>query len=136
MAQVTYISYYDAISEPKARALMQACTQAIDQTKPSRLYFLFSSSGGSVDAGITLYNFLRALPIPVIMHNVGSIESIANVVFLAADERYATPHATFLLHGITWNFAQGTQLSQKGIIQDIRDAKVVQGAPFFALNFA
>src|SRR6266516_1008548 len=45
------------------------------------------------------------------MHNTGSIDSIANVVFLAADERYANPHSTFLLHGIHWNFAQGAQLS-------------------------
>jgi len=111
MSQVTYLSYYDAINEQKARALMQACAQAIEQTKPSQLYFLFSSSGGSVDAGIALYNFLRALPIPLVMHNTGSIDSIANAVFLAADERYATPHASFLLHGLTWGFAQGAQLT-------------------------
>jgi ATP-dependent Clp protease protease subunit len=181
----TFVSYYDTINESKARAFMAACAEAIAQTKPERLYFLFSSSGGSVDAGIALYNYLRALPVPVTMHNTGSIDSIANVVFLAADERYANPHATFLLHGITWGFGQGAQLTwsqlqetvsrfradenrmtgiitqrttltqddltdffhqgqtkdlvfakQKGLIQDIREAKVTQGAPFFALNFA
>lgn len=111
MSAVTYLSYYDTINEQKARAFMEACARAVVQTKPSQLYFLFSSSGGSVDAGIAIYNFLRALPIPIVMHNTGSIDSIANVVFLAADERYAAPHASFLLHGLKWGFPQGAQLS-------------------------
>jgi len=63
LATVTYISYYDAITESKARGFIQACAEAIAQTKPGQLYFLFSSNGGSVDAGITVYNYLRALPI-------------------------------------------------------------------------
>ena len=41
------------------------------------------------------------------MHNVGSIDSIANVVFLAGKTRYATPTSVFLLHGISWTFQQG-----------------------------
>ena len=42
------------------------------------------------------------------MHNTGSIDSISNVVFLAGEERYSTPTAAFLLHGITWNFDRPT----------------------------
>ena len=98
LSSTTYISYFDVINEAKAKAFMAACADAVAQTRPSRLYFLFSSSGGSVDAGIALYNYLRALPVPIVMHNTGSIDSIANVVFLAADERYANPHSIFLLH--------------------------------------
>lgn len=45
------------------------------------------------------------------MHNVGSIDSIANAIFLAGDERYATSTSVFLLHGITWNFQQPTTLT-------------------------
>ena len=111
MSTVTYLSYYDVISEPKTRSLMEACTQAISETKANELYFLFSSTGGSVDAAIALYNFLRALPVKLTMHNTGSIDSAANVVFLAADARFAAPHSSFLLHGLTWNFGQGAALS-------------------------
>jgi len=111
MSKITYLSYYDAISEPKTRALIAACTEAITQTKPDELYFLFSSTGGLVDASVTLYNYLRALPIPLTMHNTGSIASVANVVFLAADHRFAAPHSSFLLHGLTWSFGQGVTLT-------------------------
>lgn len=184
MTSSTYLSYYDVINEAKARAFMAACAEAIAKTQPQRLYFLFSSTGGSVDAGIAMHNYLRALPVPITMHNTGSIDSIANVIFLAADERYANPHATFLFHGIHWGFGQGAQLSwaqlqetvsrfkadearmvgiisqrtlitaveltalfhqgeskdltfakEKGLIHDVREAKVPSDAPFFALNF-
>jgi ATP-dependent Clp protease protease subunit len=108
---VGYISYYDAINEQKAKSLMEACARFISQAKLTQIYFLFSSTGGSVDAGMAMYNYLRALPVPLTMHNIGSIDSIANVVFLAADERLASPNATFLFHGIHWGFGQGAQLS-------------------------
>jgi len=42
------------------------------------------------------------------MHNIGSIQSIANIVFLAGKKRTAAPHSNFLLHNITWTFAQET----------------------------
>lgn len=46
------------------------------------------------------------------MHNVGTIDSIANVVFVAGEERYAVPHATFLFHGVTLTInTQQTRIS-------------------------
>ena len=110
MGGTTYINYYDSINEQKAKALMALCADVIASRKPDRLYFLFSSPGGSVDAGVALFNYLRSLPVPLIMHNTGSVDSIAAVVFLAADERYANPHASFLLHGVKWGFPQGANL--------------------------
>jgi ATP-dependent Clp protease protease subunit len=75
------------------------------------LYFLFSSGGGMVDSGVALFNYLRALPQEITMHNVGSIDSIANAVFLAGDVRYAAPTSAFLLHGISWTFQQAASLT-------------------------
>lgn len=111
MGPIVYLSYYDVINEQKAKSLMEACANTIAQTKPSQLYFLFSSTGGSVDAGVAIYNYLRALPVPLVMHNIGSIDSIANVIFLAADQRFATPNSSFHFHGIQWGFGQGAQLT-------------------------
>lgn len=111
MATTAYISYYGGINEARTRTVMDTCANLLAQAKPGKLYFLFSSGGGSVDAGMALYNFLRALPVPIVMHNTGSVDSVANVVFLAADERYASPQSMFLMHGITWGFGQGAQLT-------------------------
>jgi ATP-dependent protease ClpP protease subunit len=82
-----YVNYFDSINDAKTKALMAICSDIVAKEKPRAIYFLFSSVGGQVNAGITLYNFLRSLPVEIVMHNNGSIDSIANVIFLAASKR-------------------------------------------------
>lgn len=116
-----YINYVDKIDNLRVKHIMAIVSQIVAKEKPDVLYFLFASRGGEVDAGIALYNFLKSLPLEIVMHNIGSIDSIANVVFVAGKKRYATPHATFLFHGvvITINLPQ-TNLSLPQI-NEIRD---------------
>lgn len=106
-----FLTFYDNINLESANRFMDFCAKVIQQHKPQKLYFLFSSPGGAVDSGVTLYNYLRGLPQEIIMHNVGSIDSTANVTFLAGKVRYATTTSTFLLHGIIWNFFQAASLT-------------------------
>src|SRR5258708_24946324 len=103
---VFYINYFDQITDSKARALMALVSEILQKVTPTpaTLYFAFSSTGGSVQAGVTLFNFLRALPVDVVMHNTGSVDSIATVIFLAGKVRYACEHSRFLFHGINWTF--------------------------------
>jgi len=118
--KVIYINYYDSIDQLRIKHLMAIITNVIAQEKPDTLYFIFSSNGGSVDAGVTFYNFLKSLPLEIVTHNVGSIDSIANVIFVAGDRRYSVPHATFLFHGVavTLNGNHRLTLPQ---INEIRD---------------
>jgi ATP-dependent Clp protease protease subunit len=109
--KIYFINYFDSIDESKVKNLMRFCSDVIAQHKPDNLYFCFSSSGGFVAPGITLYNFLLGLPVKVVMHNTGSVDSIATVIFLAGEERYAVPHSTFLFHGIHYTFSQPGSLT-------------------------
>lgn len=111
MGDTVYLTFHDAINLQSVNRVMDFSAKAVLQYKPKKLYFLFSSGGGMVDSGVTLFNYLRGLPQEIIMHNVGSIDSIANVVFLAGKVRYATPMSVFLLHGISWTFQQGATLT-------------------------
>ncbi len=111
MNDTVYLTFHDNITQESANRFMDFCAKSIQQYKPKQLYFLFSSGGGLVDSGVALFNYLRGLPQKIVMHNVGSIDSIANAVFLAAEVRYAAPTSAFLLHGITWNFGQGAILT-------------------------
>lgn len=67
------------------------------------LHLLISSPGGSVDAGIAIYNFLKGLPIEVITHNYGSCDSIAALVFCSGKKRFTVRNSRFLIHGIGFN---------------------------------
>jgi ATP-dependent protease ClpP protease subunit len=106
---VFYINYYDGITESKVRGLMALCSEIMGKVIP--VPETLSSPGGNVAAGITLYNFLRALPVEVVMHNVGSVDSIATVIFLAANRRFACQHSRFLFHGISTQLPQGASVS-------------------------
>jgi ATP-dependent Clp protease protease subunit len=99
--------YHDEISLEKTKALMEICSNAVMQYGVQNLYFQFSSNGGSVDSAITLYNFLKSLPCQITMHNTGSIDSAAIVVFMAGDKRYAAAHTSFLFHGVGWGVNAG-----------------------------
>jgi ATP-dependent protease ClpP protease subunit len=65
-----------------------------------------NSSGGEVVHGIAMYNAMRAMPYPIITHNVGNCDSIANIIFLGGVERYACPPSTFMFHGVGFNAAK------------------------------
>ena len=106
-----YISFSYQIDNPKVNQLMVLCSQLINQQKPDILYFCFASPGGLVAPGIVLHNFLRGLPVQITMHNIGSVDSVATVIFLAGTRRYANPNSSFLFHGINANFDQKTSLT-------------------------
>lgn len=111
MNNVVYLVFHDAINEPSVNRFMDFTSKAIKQYNPKTLYFLLSSGGGLVNSGVALYNYIRALPQETITHNIGSIDSIANAVFLAGKKRYAASASAFLLHGISWTFQQGASLT-------------------------
>lgn len=117
--KTVYLTYVDGIDTENVNNFITLINKVIAEEKPDALYFLISSPGGEVDAGVALYYFLKALPIKIIMHNIGSIDSIANVIFVAGEKRYAAPHTTFLFHGVTWFLSeQDLLLSQVTEMQD------------------
>jgi ATP-dependent protease ClpP protease subunit len=92
-------------------------------------YILLSSPGGGTREGITLYNYLQSLPAKIITHNIGIIDSIGNIIFLAGKERYAVPHSSFLFHGVGFNIDQPARLEEKDLKEKIkiieRDEKLI-----------
>jgi ATP-dependent protease ClpP protease subunit len=109
MVETIYINFFDGIDPTKVNKFINFTVGAINQYDPKEIYYLISSGGGDVDSGFTLYNFLISLQskIQISMHNIGTIDSIANVIFISGQKRYAAPNASFLYHGIVINFNAG-----------------------------
>ena len=116
-----YINFSAEINSNTSEALMNFLADQINKGE-REFYILISSPGGSTTDGITLYNFINSLPGKVIMHNVGIIDSIANVIFLASKERYATPHSSFLFHGVAFNITQPGPLGEK----ELKEKKIIR----------
>jgi ATP-dependent protease ClpP protease subunit len=117
LPKTIYINFFDGINEPKVKAFMGIISDIIARQKPKGLYFLFSSPGGSVNAGIVFYNFLRALPVEITMHNTGSVDSIGTVIFLAGSKRYAASNSSFLFHGVLQMFQASQALSHVQMVE-------------------
>jgi len=113
-----YISFTAEINVKTMEALLgvlaQQCSQGI-----KTVYLLLSTPGGQVNCGITIYNMLRAMPFHLITHNVGNVDSIGNVIFLAGAERYACAHSTFMFHGVGFDIIQPARLEEKSLRERI-----------------
>ncbi|MEA2838730.1 MAG: hypothetical protein QOF41_60 [Methylobacteriaceae bacterium] len=109
-----YVVFSAPVTISTAQNLMAACSQLVTQKGATSLRLLISTPGGEVPAGMTLYNFFKALPIPVITHNIGNVDSIGNAMFLAGKQRLACPHSTFMFHGVGRN-AEKIMLEEKNL---------------------
>jgi ATP-dependent Clp protease protease subunit len=107
--KIVYINFFDGIDPTKVNKFIQFTTEVINEHNPTELYFFIASNGGEVDSGFVLYNFLVSLQskLTITMHNIGTIDSIANVVFVAGQNRFAAPNSSFLFHGVSMNMQGG-----------------------------
>ena len=92
-----FFGFSGMIDDNGVTRLATACNIAVNE-RCDEVHICFSSLGGYVHSGIYLYNHIRSLPIKAVMHNGGTIASIAVAVFLAADERYCSQHGVFMIH--------------------------------------
>ena len=95
-----HLVFIGPISNNATRFLRNACCTAVND-KVTDLTIQFSSSGGTVDEGFSLYEFLLSLPLRLTMHNIGMVNSVAIIVFLAGDKRFANENTIFYMHDET-----------------------------------
>ena len=111
--QRVYVVFTAEIVPQTVETLIQALSN-LSQNRVAEVYMAFSTPGGNVAQGITLYNFLRATRFNLIVHNIGNVDSIGNAIFLAADTRYACAHSTFMFHGVGFDRPAG-RYEEKGL---------------------
>jgi ATP-dependent protease ClpP protease subunit len=108
----SYISFSAEINQQTTEALLGCVFDQVTRGAED-IYLLFSSPGGFVDQGMTIYNVLRGLPVPLTIHNVGAVNSIANVIFLSGTTRRACRHSTFMFHGVGFDVTSPIRLEEK-----------------------
>lgn len=111
-AKLVYVSFSSDITPTSTETLI-ATMGNLANLQVQAVYLLLSTPGGNVSNGINLYNVLKGMPFELITHNVGSVNSIGNTIFLAGDKRYATANATFMFHGVGFNVTQNQRFEEK-----------------------
>ena len=68
----------------------------VDATTPIVMYL--NSGGGSVTAGLAIYDTMRHVAAPVHTVCLGHCESMAAILLAAGERRYATPNSRVMIH--------------------------------------
>ncbi len=123
---VRYLSFSAFINRETVQTLIQMMSKYHNEGV-QEVYLMMSTGGGEVQPGVHLYNFLRGLPFRLTIHNVGYVNSVGNVVFLAGDRRYANPNATFMFHGVGFTLSQGTRFEEQQLRERLEGVLRDQG---------
>ena len=98
----TYVLHFTGpINSSTTGQLIDKCTKAVQQ-EAGKLVIKIATMGGDCSYGFALFNFLRSLPIPLHTHNLGTVESMGNIIFLAGEHRTASRFSKFLFHPFHW----------------------------------
>ena len=114
-----YISFTSLVNPHTTQILMGALTNAVNNGH-TKIHLMLSSPGGQVAEGITLYNLIRSLPIPVYTYNIGTVNSIANVVFQAGERRITATNSSFMFHGVGFDI-QNARMELTHLIEKIQE---------------
>ena len=109
--KIQYLMFSGGVSQDSANKLVSKASELARSKHCDEIQLLLNSGGGNIRPGIYCYTMLRALPVNLTTHNVGVVESIANVIYLAGERRYAAPTASFMFHDFHWSFNQSETLS-------------------------
>ncbi len=116
------IRFFAPVIDVTVNALLNAVDAQMRQGV-TEICLLISCPGGSVFHGLSAYNYLRGLPIKVVTHNFGSVDSIGVVMYCGGSERFSVPQARFLLHGVNANFAQSS-LEEKQLEERLKGLRI------------
>lgn len=107
--QAIYINFIADINDKTAGLFIYLMTEQI-RSGSRNFHINISSNGGTVFHAVSIYNILHGLEnVNIHTHNVGQIDSSANLIFLAGHKRTACKASTFLLHPPQMNFMQQGQ---------------------------
>lgn len=111
-----HLIYHGPISERGVRNAMILLSDALTSGQ-SAVTLHVGSRGGDVNAGVTLYNFIRMLPIETRTHAIGVCESIAATVLLAGKVRSSAPAAVITVHAA--KYSEGPLVGQRAPNTDL-----------------
>jgi ATP-dependent Clp protease protease subunit len=98
--------------------------QKADKARDIHIYI--NSPGGSVSAGLAIYDTMQYVSCPVETVCVGMAASMAAILLAAgtAGKRFALPHARIMLHQ-PWGGVQGTAADVEIEAEEILEAKAI-----------
>ena len=124
--QTFYVKFFAPVIPETVAALMQVVDGKLQQGA-RKMGLLISTPGGDVFQGLSVYNYLKGIPLEIVTHNFGSADSVGVVLFCAGTHRLSVPHARFLLHGVMCNFPQPMSLEEMQLEERLKGLQIDTG---------
>ena len=121
----TYVRLTAPITPHSTQRLLQVIDQKY-QSGARQLHLLLSTPGGSVAHGIALYNFLKGIPMEVVTHNFGTVDSIGVIIFCAGAQRFSVPHARFFLHPVGFELNGPVRADEHWLLERTQGLRIDQ----------
>ena len=118
----TVIKFFAPVIDVTTNALMTAIDNKMAEGA-TEFIIVISSPGGSVFHGLSAYNYLKGLPVSIVTHNFGSVDSIGVVLFCGGTRRLSVPQARFLLHGVSAGF-QNERLEEPQLEERLKGLRI------------
>lgn len=95
----------------------------IDKEKPIKI--VINSPGGSVDAGLAMYDMIQSTKTPVQMYCIGMAYSMAALLFLSGNHgRFLLEHSKLMIHEpLIKSFTGGNVTSVESINNSLKETK-------------
>lgn len=120
-----YVSFLAEVNQNTTEALVGIIARELGNGM-DELHLMLSTPGGNVREGIALYNLLMGIPAKVFTYNIGSVNSIGNVIYLAGSKRYANRTSSVMFHGVGFDI-QRTRFEEKQLIEQLDNLRNDQG---------
>lgn len=107
-----WIQFAAPVNQVTAAQFISVVTECLNKGA-KKLNIIISTPGGTVIHGKGIFNFLKTLPLEIDMYNIGQVDSIGGVMYLAGTKRYAVENSSFLIHGISLMIEGRLELQEK-----------------------
>ena len=89
----------DEITDQAALELTKQVLYLLRENAADPINLIINSPGGSIDAGMLIYDIITNTPAPVKMYCMGKAYSMAAILFASGSHgRYMLPHSKLMLH--------------------------------------
>lgn len=90
---------YDAVTPDSVSDLTQ-CIMMLDSVNHDPIELYINSPGGSIDDGFALIDLMRNVKSPIHTIAQGTVASMASLIFIAGNLRFAYKHSVLMYHDL------------------------------------
>ena len=106
-----YIEVVGEINSESVYSIILQLRYLQQQDSEKEIILYINSPGGSISAGLALYDVMQAVSCPIRTVCVGMAASMGALLFAAGDKRDMLPHAEIMVHDPLTTGIQGSALS-------------------------